>query len=135
MAFFLDQFIPRGSFLLGLSAVFPFLFFSAFSTPVAAIFSFFFGLTIDSIYLPLPFGLSAFYGVFLIFFQRTFSRIFPREVTAGRLSMVLGSGIVYYLMITCIAPAAHCAILGFVCAGSIVYNMCMWRIWTNFTGQ
>jgi hypothetical protein len=131
-AFFLDQLLPRGCFLLGLCPLFAILFFQFFPEGPCAVISFSFGLLMDSIYISIPFGFSAFYGLLTVYFFKIFSRSFRLEKEWRWTYSIALFTLLYYLFLGKTMAAVHWPSIPFSIGKSIFYNVISWKLWIHF---
>jgi hypothetical protein len=129
VAFILDNLLPYGSFLLGLTALISQLFFTVFPFAVAGSCAFIYGLCIDSIYLSIPFGTSALFAAGLVFFLKTFHTFFNRAFRNRWIIAVAIATIAYYLLLTSILPFLNRWSLPVTLIMSLAYNILLCRLW------
>jgi hypothetical protein len=133
IAFLLDNTFSHGSFLLGLVAALPVTLFVSLPFSVAIFAAFGGGLLVDSIYLTLPFGLSAIYAAGVLFTMKIFHTFFNRNMKNFWMAMVVICTLVYYLLLNCVLPFLHPRSFSFAVLESMLYNYVLWLATFGFS--
>lgn len=100
LAFFLDNLLMGLSIFLGTMALLPVLFYGRFPFAKAAIWSFVFGILLDSTHWRIPFGFNAFYGIGIVFILQILRRNLRPDSQKRWLIFILFSTGGYYFLLS-----------------------------------